>query len=188
MPSSAILRGQRPTFRSPSLRLLAAVEQTPSSANLRQFRAIVRMAPSSPSTGFRRKATMYVPHSSSPLSTRRQSLTQSHQIFEGYYAPPFYTDLYNFLDGAQNDIFEDSYPNGIPNPSPQQTLVPTPIFDSLFTFATDVPMLSVSVGSVSSSISVSSTVSRRPRLSEPRSEKAWRQLTRKLLEKMKVTR
>ena len=188
MPSSAILRGQRPTSRSPSLRLLAVVVQTPSSANPRQFRAIVRMAPSSPSTGFRRRATMYVPHSPSPPSTRRQSLTRSPQIFEGYYAPPFYTNLYNFLDGAQNDIFEDSYPNGIPNPSPQQTLVPTPMFDSLFAPATDVPMLSVSVGYTSSSISVSSTVSRRPRLSEPRSEKAWRQLARKLLEKMKGTR
>ena len=29
-------------------------------------------------------------------------------MFEGYYSPPVYKDLYNFGDGAQNDIFEDS--------------------------------------------------------------------------------
>ena len=45
-------------------------------------------------------------------------------------APPFYTDLYNFRDGSQDDIFEDSYPNGIPDPSPEQTVVPTPVFPS----------------------------------------------------------
>lgn len=30
------------------------------------------------------------------------------QFFEGTYAPPLYTDLYNFKDGAQNDIFGES--------------------------------------------------------------------------------
>ena len=49
------------------------------------------------------------------------------QMFEGAFAPPFYTDLYNFRDGAQDDIFEDSYPDGIPEPSPEQTVVPTPV-------------------------------------------------------------
>ena len=29
-------------------------------------------------------------------------------MFEGYYSPPLYQDLYNFVDGAQNDIFVDS--------------------------------------------------------------------------------
>ncbi len=47
-------------------------------------------------------------------------------MFEGTYAPPFYLDLYNFKDGAQNDIFADSYPGGIPPPSPNSTVVPTP--------------------------------------------------------------
>lgn len=47
------------------------------------------------------------------------------QMNEGTYAPPFYTDLYNFRDGAQDDIFQDSY-DSIPVPSPQQTLVPQP--------------------------------------------------------------
>ena len=47
-------------------------------------------------------------------------------MFEGTYAPPFYTDLYNFKDGAQNDIFVDSYAS-IPPPSPDQTAVPTPV-------------------------------------------------------------
>ena len=41
-------------------------------------------------------------------------------MFEGYYSPPFYTDLYNFKDGAQNDIFIDSY-DEIPPPSPNST-------------------------------------------------------------------
>ena len=47
-------------------------------------------------------------------------------MFEGEYAPPFYTDLYNFKDGAQNDIFVDSYA-AIPPPSADQTAVPTPL-------------------------------------------------------------
>ena len=29
-------------------------------------------------------------------------------MFEGYYSPPLYQDLYNFVQGAQNDIFVDS--------------------------------------------------------------------------------
>lgn len=38
-------------------------------------------------------------------------------MFEGAFSPPIYTDLYNFLDGAQDDIFEDSY-SSLPDPSP----------------------------------------------------------------------
>ena len=44
-------------------------------------------------------------------------------MFEGTYAPPFYNDLYNFLDGAQSDIFQDSYLS-IPTPGPNQTVLP----------------------------------------------------------------
>lgn len=29
-------------------------------------------------------------------------------MFEGAHAPPFYLDLYNFPDGAQEDIFADA--------------------------------------------------------------------------------
>ena len=47
-------------------------------------------------------------------------------MFEGTYSPPRYLDMYNFKDGAQNDIFQDSYPGGIPQPGPNQTVVPTP--------------------------------------------------------------
>ena len=47
-------------------------------------------------------------------------------MFEGTYSPPFYLDLYNYKDGAQDDIFLDSYAS-IPPPSPTQTEVPTPI-------------------------------------------------------------
>ena len=48
-------------------------------------------------------------------------------MFEGTYSPPFYLDLYNFKDGAQNDIFQNSYPNGLPPPGPNSTIVPTPV-------------------------------------------------------------
>lgn len=47
-------------------------------------------------------------------------------MLEGTYSPPFYTDLYNFRDGAQEDIFVDSY-SSIPVPSVNQTVVPTPL-------------------------------------------------------------
>lgn len=47
-------------------------------------------------------------------------------MYEGPYSPPFYLDLYNFKDGAQDDIFLDSYAS-IPPPSPTQKEVPTPI-------------------------------------------------------------
>ena len=46
-------------------------------------------------------------------------------MFEGAHAPPYYTELYNFKDGAQEDIFEDSYPDGLPPPGPHQTQIPT---------------------------------------------------------------
>ena len=45
-------------------------------------------------------------------------------MFEDPFHPPFYTDLYNFLDGAQNDIFQDSYVGELPTPSPNQTALP----------------------------------------------------------------
>lgn len=45
---------------------------------------------------------------------------------EGYYSPPFYNDLYNFKDGAQDDIFVDSYVN-VPPPSPDSDAVPSPV-------------------------------------------------------------
>jgi len=50
---------------------------------------------------------------------------ERNNMFEGPFAPPFYTDLYNFRDGAQNDIFVDSYIGSIPTPSPNQTQLPT---------------------------------------------------------------
>ena len=42
-------------------------------------------------------------------------------MFEGTFSPPVYNDLYNFLDGAQNDIFIDSYAS-IPTPSPNASV------------------------------------------------------------------
>ena len=32
-----------------------------------------------------------------------------NNMFEGYYSPPLYLDLYNFGNGAQNDIFEKGF-------------------------------------------------------------------------------
>jgi hypothetical protein len=48
---------------------------------------------------------------------------EPYQMFEGTFSPPFYTDLYNFRDGAQNDIFRDSYVS-IPVPGPNQSALP----------------------------------------------------------------
>jgi len=42
-------------------------------------------------------------------------------MFEGASTPPVYNDMYNFLDGAQDDIFEDSY-SFLPDPSPVAAL------------------------------------------------------------------
>ncbi|KAF9012227.1 hypothetical protein BDZ89DRAFT_1142958 [Hymenopellis radicata] len=42
---------------------------------------------------------------------------EQNNMFEGTYSPPLYLDRYNFLDGAQDDIFEDSY-DTVPDPSP----------------------------------------------------------------------
>jgi len=42
-------------------------------------------------------------------------------MFEGTFSPPVYNDRYNFLDGAQDDIFIDSYLS-IPNPAPNAVM------------------------------------------------------------------
>lgn len=42
-------------------------------------------------------------------------------MFEGTYSPPVYNDLYNFADGAQDDIFVDSY-LALPTPGPTAQL------------------------------------------------------------------
>lgn len=42
-------------------------------------------------------------------------------MFEGTYSPPVYNDLYNFRDGAQDDIFVDSYLS-IPDPAPNAAM------------------------------------------------------------------
>ncbi|KAF7330207.1 hypothetical protein MVEN_02457800 [Mycena venus] len=51
---------------------------------------------------------------------------ERNNMFEGTYAPPFYTDLYEFRDGPQNDIFEDSYAFLL-EPSPT---APLPVLNS----------------------------------------------------------
>jgi hypothetical protein len=42
---------------------------------------------------------------------------ERNNMFEGYYSPPLLNDLYNFRDGAQNDIFEGDYNTTTPTPS-----------------------------------------------------------------------
>ncbi|KAI0322548.1 hypothetical protein OF83DRAFT_1167425 [Amylostereum chailletii] len=48
---------------------------------------------------------------------------ERNNMFEGTYAPPYYLDLYGFLDGPQDDIFADSYAS-MPTPGPNQTTLP----------------------------------------------------------------
>lgn len=50
-----------------------------------------------------------------------------NNMFEGTYSPPRYLDMYNFKDGSQDDIFQNSYPSGISPPSPNTTVVPTAV-------------------------------------------------------------
>ncbi|KAF9450455.1 hypothetical protein P691DRAFT_725922 [Macrolepiota fuliginosa MF-IS2] len=54
-------------------------------------------------------------------------LNDNSNMFEGDHAPPFYNDLYNFADGAQNDIFVDYYASK-PEPGVVATL---PVFANL---------------------------------------------------------
>ncbi|KAJ2924869.1 hypothetical protein H1R20_g12243, partial [Candolleomyces eurysporus] len=46
---------------------------------------------------------------------------ERNNVFEGEHSPPVYNDRYNFLDGAQNDIFEGFY-DSIPDPAPNAPL------------------------------------------------------------------
>ncbi|KAF8622851.1 hypothetical protein AX15_006695 [Amanita polypyramis BW_CC] len=46
---------------------------------------------------------------------------ERNNMFEGAYSPPVYNELYNFIDGSQDDIFEDSYIS-LPDPSPIASL------------------------------------------------------------------
>jgi len=62
---------------------------------------------------------------------------ERNNVFEGAFSPPVYNDLYNFRDGSQDDIFEDSYLS-LPNPAPNAPLpilaipglTPNPTFNS----------------------------------------------------------
>ena len=71
------------------------------------------------------------------------------QMFEDYYGPPFYTDLYNFKDGAQDDIFVDSYAE-IPPPSDGSTVVPTPIAHPTGSVTQQIPTATATSGTTSS--------------------------------------
>ncbi len=98
------------------------------------------------------------------------------QMFEDASAPPFYTDLYNFRDGSQDDIFEDSYPNGIPDPSPEQTVVPPPVFPSASSSSRP-----IATGSTSSFPQPSRRAAGRPK-------KSSGEVAKQLYQKMKPSR
>ncbi|CDO76983.1 hypothetical protein BN946_scf184298.g10 [Trametes cinnabarina] len=90
---------------------------------------------------------------------------EQNNMFEGTYSPPFYLDLYNFKDGAQNDIFVDSYPNGLPAPSPNSTFVPTPFLGNGSPQPTgDAGLSSYSAPASSNVVSTSTGVSASPSL------------------------
>lgn len=67
-------------------------------------------------------------------------------MFEGAHAPPFYNDLYNFVDGAQSDIFRDSYIS-IPDPSPVAAL---PVLNQTATAGVNLPFDSPNSNTTSS--------------------------------------
>ncbi|KAI0295903.1 hypothetical protein B0F90DRAFT_1811380 [Multifurca ochricompacta] len=80
---------------------------------------------------------------------------EANNMFEGTFAPPFYLDLYNFLDGAQDDIFEDSYV-AIPTPGPNQTILP------LLNQAVAIPVSSMIPSQASSSTDVTIAIGQIP--------------------------
>ena len=77
-------------------------------------------------------------------------------MFEGTYSPPFYTDLYNFRDGAQDDIFQDSYLS-IPVPGVNQTALPV-LASVPATSPTQVSSVPASTPSIATAPSASSAV------------------------------
>jgi len=76
---------------------------------------------------------------------------EQNNMFEGNFSPPVYNDQYNFLDGAQNDIFVDSYLS-IPDPAPNASM---PILADVSSTKTQIP--STNNGSSSSKTCGSST-------------------------------
>jgi hypothetical protein len=90
---------------------------------------------------------------------------ERNNMFEGTYTPPLYNDLYHFLDGAQNDIFENSTSpdpaapasaNLIANPTQTSSHTSTPAATSSTSSGATKPSLS-SLSSSSSSSSPGST-------------------------------
>jgi len=79
---------------------------------------------------------------------------ERNNMFEGTFSPPVYNDLYNFLDGAQNDIFVDSYVS-IPTPAPN---APVPVLADVSGTTSSSPSSSNSSSS-SSSTSTTTTSS-----------------------------
>ncbi|KAF8960047.1 hypothetical protein BDZ97DRAFT_1906022 [Flammula alnicola] len=80
---------------------------------------------------------------------------ERNNMFEGTYSPPVYNDLYNFIDGAQNDIFIDSYLS-IPSPAPN---APMPILADVSAKSPILPIPSVPfpTGNATSSTTTNST-------------------------------
>ena len=81
-------------------------------------------------------------------------------MFEGTYAPPYYTDLYNFKDGAQNDIFVDSYVLPMPEPNANQTALPELVTPNTPTVTSSTPAATSSAPVVMPSASAGTAPSR----------------------------
>src|SRR5712691_5567115 len=59
-------------------------------------------------------------------------------MFEDYYSPPLYLDLYNFGNGAQDDIFENSVVTTLPHYSSTGRSTASPIPNILNTQLTSI--------------------------------------------------
>ncbi|KAM5544533.1 hypothetical protein V8D89_001431 [Ganoderma adspersum] len=86
--------------------------------------------------------------------------SERNNMFEGTYAPPYYTDLYNFKDGAQNDIFVDSYVLPMPEPSANQTALPELVTPNTPTVTSSTPAATSSAPAVMPSASAGTAPAR----------------------------
>ncbi|KAH6909257.1 hypothetical protein BKA70DRAFT_230509 [Coprinopsis sp. MPI-PUGE-AT-0042] len=84
---------------------------------------------------------------------------ERNNMFEADGMPPQYNDLYGFSDGAQDDIFQDSYVGEIPEPSPGAPIPTLRIFNAQSEPAPPVPSPSPSSSSAPAPSASSTPVS-----------------------------
>jgi hypothetical protein len=110
-------RARNQRFPLRNLKLLADVARIHSTTSSSRLLLTAPTAQNSPSIGSIVRGTTWVVQVIYIFS----KLTFIFQMFEGAFSPPVYNDLYNFLDGPQDDIFENSY-SVIPDPAPNAAL------------------------------------------------------------------